>query len=104
MGQPPRIRIGALTIVAARPRELGRFYSRFLNWPYLREEEPAPGDPPDAGEQVPTMHLDVGVDDLDAAVAWGIECGASVPEFQPRPSQHRVVIDPEGHPLCRCLP
>lgn len=132
----PRVRVGALTMMAARPRELGRFYSRLLSWPYIREEEPAPGEPPEAGyalvcppegvvepalnfdyqvghrrpvwptvagEQIPTMHLDVTVDDLDVAVAWAVDCGAVVAELQPRPTEHRVVIDPEGNPICLCL-
>lgn len=133
----PSLRIGALTIMAARPRLLARFYSRLLNWPYIREEEPRPGDPPDTGyalvcppegviapalnfdyqhnhrrpmwptvvgEQTSTMHLDVTVDDLDIAVAWAVECGAMVAELQPRPSSHRVILDPEGNPICLCLP
>lgn len=135
-GTPPRMRLGALTIAARRPRLLGRFYSKLLSWPYLREEEPGPGAPPDAGyalvcppegvaepalnfdyypdhrppvwptvpgEQTPTVHLDIGVDDLDAAVAWAVECGATLAGYQPRPTQHRVLIDPEGHPFCLCL-
>lgn len=134
---PQRVRIGALTIMAARPRMLAHFYSRLLDWPYVREETPAPDDPPEAGyalvcppdgviqpalnfdyqrdhrrtrwptvagEQTPTMHLDVTVDDLDIGVAWAIECGATVSDLQPRPDQHRVVIDPEGNPICLCLP
>jgi hypothetical protein len=137
MDKPPRIRLGALSIVATRPRELGRFYSKLLSWPYIREEEPGPGEPPDAGyalvcppdgvaepalnfgydpnhrrpvwptvpgEQTPTIHLDVTVDDLDAAVAWAIECGATLPDFQSRPGEHRTMLDPEGHPFCLCLP
>lgn len=135
MGSPPRIRVGALTIMAERPRELGRFYSKLLNWPYIREEDPHPGEPPHAGyalvcppegvaepalnfdyeasyrrprwpavegEQTSTMHLDLGVDDLDAAVAWAIECGATVATVQPRPTEHRVMLDPDGHPFCLC--
>lgn len=113
-----------------------RHSSRLLSWPYIREDEPAPGEPPEAGyalicppegvvepalnfdhqvghrrpvwptvagEQIPTMHLDVTVDDLDVAVAWAVECGAVVAELQPRPTEHRVVIDPEGNPICLCL-
>lgn len=49
MDTPPRIRVGALTIMAARPRELRRFYSKLLNRPYIREEGPRPGEPPHAG-------------------------------------------------------
>jgi len=129
----PRFHLGALTISAARPRELGRFYSTLLNWPYIREE--APTDPTHGGyalvcapdgvnepalnfdydpnfrrpvwptapdQQTPTIHLDIGVDDLDEAVAWAIECGATAAEFQPRPDDHRVMFDPEGHPFCLC--
>ena len=133
----PAVLVGAMTIMAARPRVLARFYSRLLSWPYIREEEPGVGDPEDAGyalicppdgvmapainfdyhphfrrprwpsagdEPASTMHLDLGVDDLDVGVAWAIECGAELAEVQPRPSQHRVMIDPEGHPFCLCLP
>ena len=55
------------------------------------------------GGQTSTMHLDVGVDDLDGAVAWAIECGATLALVQPRPLEHRVMIDPDGHPFCLCL-
>jgi hypothetical protein len=127
--------LGALTIAAERPGALARFYSTLLNWPYIREEAPAPGDPPgsgyalvcppdgvaapalnfeydrnyrrpvwptEAGRQIPTIHLDLGVDDLDVGVAWAIECGAQAAEFQPNPDAHRVMIDPQGHPFCLC--
>ncbi len=130
------ISVGALTIMAAKPRALARFYSRFLRWPYIREEEPSAPDPPEAGyalvcppegvtspalnfdyqpffqrpswptiagAQTSTMHLDVAVDELDTAVAWAIKCGATLADTQPNPGGHRVVIDPEGHPICLCL-
>jgi hypothetical protein len=35
--------------MAAQPQELARFYSRLLSWPYIREEGPHPGEPPEAG-------------------------------------------------------
>lgn len=128
------MQLGAVTIAAARPRMLAHFYSSLLGWPYVREEEPGPGAPPDAGyalvcppdgvvepalnfeydphyrppawpsvdgQQTTTQHLDVGVDDLDSAVAWAIECGATLADVQP--SAHlRVLIDPDGHPFCLC--
>jgi len=56
------------------------------------------------GEQSPTIHLDLGVDDLDVAVGWATDCGATVADLQARPSEHRVMLDPEGHPFCLCLP
>lgn len=131
-----RIGVGALTITAARPRELARFYATLLDWHYVRDEPARPGEPPNAGwalvcppdgvtapalnfdydpnfrrpvwptttgEQTPTIHLDLSVDDLETAVTWATECGATIADLQARPSEHRVMIDPEGHPFCLCL-
>ena len=55
-----------------------------------------PGTPGRPGMQ---MHLDIGVPDLEAGVAWAVECGATVADHQP---QHdvRVMLDPAGHPFC----
>jgi hypothetical protein len=51
--------------------------------------------------QVPKqMHLDLSVDDLDAAEAEAIRLGASKPESQPAPDRWRVLLDPAGHPFC----
>ena len=48
------------------------------------------------------MHLDVIVDDLDAAQAAVLDLGATKHEHQPGTS-FRVFIDPAGHPFCLCL-
>ena len=48
------------------------------------------------------MHLDVIVDDLDAAEAEVLDLGATKPEHQPGTS-FRVFLDPAGHPFCLCL-
>jgi len=48
------------------------------------------------------IHLDVIVDDLDAAEAAVLELGATKPEHQPSTS-FRVLLDPAGHPFCLCL-
>ena len=45
------------------------------------------------------MHLDIEVDDLDAAAAAAL--GARVAEYQPR-DNIRVLLDPAGHPFCLC--
>ena len=63
--------------------------------------------PPDwPGQQVPQqMHLDVIVDDLDAAEAAEaavLEPGATRHEHQPGTS-FRVFLDPAGHPFCLCV-
>jgi hypothetical protein len=48
------------------------------------------------------MHLDVVVDDLDAAEAEVIALGATKHEHQPG-TTFRVLLDPAGHPFCLCL-
>ena len=55
------------------------------------------------GQDVPQqMHLDVVVQDLDAAEAAVVAIGASRHEHQPGTS-FRVFNDPAGHPFCLCL-
>jgi catechol 2,3-dioxygenase-like lactoylglutathione lyase family enzyme len=41
--------VGAVTIAAARPRELAHFYARLLGWEVSAEEPARPGHPPDDG-------------------------------------------------------
>lgn len=58
--------------------------------------------PPDPGEQLMMIHLDFGVDDLEQAVQWAVESGATIAGHQPQ--EHvRVMFDPEGHPFCLFL-
>ena len=55
------------------------------------------------GQEIPQqMHLDVVVDDLDAAEAEVIALGATKAEHQPG-TTFRVFLDPAGHPFCLCL-
>ena len=55
--------------------------------------------PAEPGEQpMMMMHIDVAVDDLDAAVA-AQELGATLAKYQPQ--EHCIVLaDPAGHPFC----
>jgi hypothetical protein len=46
------------------------------------------------------MHLDLHVEDLDAAQAVAVELGAEVSAEQPGPDHWRVLLDPAGHPFC----
>ncbi|MFE6511575.1 VOC family protein [Nocardioides sp. NPDC057767] len=46
-------------------------------------------------------HLDVFVDDLDAAEAATVALGATKHEVQPGKT-FRVFLDPAGHPFCLC--
>lgn len=54
---------------------------------------PGPGAPKQ-------LHLDLAVDDLDAAQAEAVGLGAVVASEQPAPDRWRVLIDPAGHPFC----
>jgi predicted enzyme related to lactoylglutathione lyase len=49
------------------------------------------------------LHLDLAVDDLDAAEADAIKLGAIKSAEQPSPDEYRVFLDPAGHPFCLCL-
>jgi len=105
------------------PAAAAAFYSRLLDWPVIHQE---PGTsvlkppqesvfmvfqlaedyvrplwPPATGQQRTMMHLDVQVDDLDAAVADAESLGAELAEIQPQ-ANVRVMFDPDGHPFCLC--
>jgi predicted enzyme related to lactoylglutathione lyase len=55
------------------------------------------------GQDVPQqMHVDVMVDDLDAAEPLVLELGATKHEHQPG-TTFRVFLDPAGHPFCLCV-
>ena len=43
--------------------------------------------------------MDIAVNDLDAAVAWAIEAGATLADYQQQ-ERVRVMPDPAGHPFC----
>ena len=45
----PQMTVGAVTIAAARPRELARFYAALLGWEVAIEEPARPGYPPEDG-------------------------------------------------------
>jgi hypothetical protein len=59
--------------------------------------------PTEDDEQQMMMHLDIEVDDLEAAVARAIEAGGTEAPWQPpnrNPDRIRIVLDPAGHPVC----
>ena len=57
-----------------------------------------------AGDTPKQMHLDLIVQDLDAAEAEAISAGARKADVQPNPDLWRVFLDPAGHPFCLCNP
>ena len=119
----PSIRLTAPVLGTPDPRGLARFYQRLLGWP-IRDDEPEwatlrPEDggtglsfqlerdhvppvwPPEPGTQQMQQHLDILVDDLDAADAIAVEAGAEhVGGHEDEDEVVRVFRDPAGHPFC----
>jgi hypothetical protein len=99
---------------------LAAFYAELLDWKvetsegwadvraengqcisFQQVEDYSPPRWPD--QQVPQqMHLDVMVEDLDAAEAALLALGAGKHGHQPGTS-FRVLLDPAGHPFCICV-
>ncbi|WP_227496927.1 VOC family protein [Planctomonas psychrotolerans] len=123
-GQRPALRFHSTVLDAPDANELAAFYRRLLGWE-TRTDEPgwvtlaAPGGgaglsfqtedayvrpvwPAGPGDPQMSMHLDIAVDDLDAASAHAVTAGATVAEFQPQ-DDVRVHLDPAGHPFCLFL-
>lgn len=120
----PQLTLTGINIDAPDPHHLAAFYSKLLGWEidraeahdvYLRapdggrglsfQREVAyqrPTWPAGPGDQQMMMHLEVMVDDLDAAVAHAVAIGATVAEYQPQDNV-RVCLDPAGHPFCLWL-
>jgi catechol 2,3-dioxygenase-like lactoylglutathione lyase family enzyme len=66
----------------------------------------APTWPEEPGAQAKMLHLEVQVDDVDAAVALAVDAGGTEAPWQPPDRDQtriRIVLDPAGHPLCLFL-
>jgi catechol 2,3-dioxygenase-like lactoylglutathione lyase family enzyme len=46
------------------------------------------------------LHMDLAVDDLDAAKTHALSCGATIAFEPPGKARHVVMLDPAGHPFC----
>ena len=80
--------------VVLRPPGSGHTLNFQTESRYVRPVWPAgPGDPH------MMMHLEIRVDDLDAAVAQAVALGATLAGYQPQ-EDVRVCLDPAGHPFC----
>ncbi|GAB3486573.1 VOC family protein [Flexivirga lutea] len=104
------------------PGQLATFYGKLLDfdvkvdednswadirsgdWPPISFQQVDDYRPPQwPGQEHPQqMHLDVEVDDLDAAEGPTLELGATKHNEQPNPASFRVFLDPAGHPFCLC--
>jgi hypothetical protein len=112
-----------IVLEAPDPRALAAFYAQLLEWPVVDDApdhaivKPPQGSvyvvfqlvpdfvppvwPGTPDQQRMTMHLDIEVEDLEAAVAEAVSLGASVADLQPQDNV-RVLFDPAGHPFCLC--
>jgi predicted enzyme related to lactoylglutathione lyase len=112
-------RFQTIVIDCPDPLALATFYAELLDWKVevasdwvdVRAEDgqcisfqeaAAYSRPTWPTQEVPQqMHLDVTVDDLDAAEAAVLNLGATKHEHQPG-TTFRVFLDPAGHPFCLC--
>jgi catechol 2,3-dioxygenase-like lactoylglutathione lyase family enzyme len=100
---------------------MAAFYSKLLGWPLTRRDhdfiliqDPDGGTgisfqqyddyrppvwPEEPGEQWKMIHLDLRVEDLEAATAHALACGGRLADFQGR-EDLRIILDPAGHLLC----
>ncbi|NEA41293.1 VOC family protein [Streptomyces sp. SID11385] len=119
-GRPPLF-LSGVVLDAPDPLALAGFYQRLLGWPLTQQEEgwaklvpdgggtgisfqaepsyTPPVWPAEPGAQQMQTHLDFQVDDLAAAEAHALSCGARLAAYQPQ-DDVRVLIDPVGHPFC----
>ncbi|GHH41276.1 VOC family protein [Lentzea cavernae] len=117
------MRLTSVTVGTSQPVALAAFYARLLGgtvtaadegWAQVRtpggltvnleleREFRRPVWPSEPGAPVATQHLDIEVDDLDAAVEHALACGAVLAQVQPQ-DDVRVLFDPDGHPFCLFL-
>lgn len=124
-GDRPATRLSGTTLDAPDPIALAAFYRHLLGWETVDEDpewvklrSPEGGAglsfqlqdryvppvwPAADGAQQMQSHLEIGVEDLEGAVAHAVAGGATVAEFQPQEGV-RVLLDPVGHPFCLFLP
>jgi catechol 2,3-dioxygenase-like lactoylglutathione lyase family enzyme len=118
----PSLRLQTVNMDCADADAMADFYGRLLGWPvtwrdggFVLMRDPAGGTglsfqaeewyrspvwPEREGQLTKMIHLDIRVDDLDAAVAHAIVAGARLAGHQPR-EDLRILFDPAGHPFCR---
>lgn len=121
MADRPRMTLSGTVLDSPDARQLADFYRRLLGWTVEQDEpswvtlsEPGGGSrlsfqtepayvrpiwPSQTDAQQMMMHLDIEVDDLEAAGAHATAQGATLAEYQPQ-DDVRVYLDPAGHPFC----
>jgi catechol 2,3-dioxygenase-like lactoylglutathione lyase family enzyme len=125
---PPSLRWTGVCLDCADADELAGFYAQLLGWEITAQDDgwiamndpgggvgllfqaegwyQPPVWPEQPGEKDKMLHLEIEVDDLEAAVARAVSVGGRIAEPQPKdraPEQLRVMLDPAGHPFCLCV-
>ena len=117
----PRLTLSTVVLDAPDVATLADFYRRLLGWTvdaaepdWVKISGPDGGAalsfqtekayvrptwPAGPGDQQMMVHLDIQVDDLEAAGAHAIAQGALLADYQPQ-DDVRVYLDPAGHPFC----
>lgn len=127
MNKNLKIKMYAFTIDCKDALKLAQFYAQLLHWEVVYHDDEyacvAPSNikqgrypglffqtnqdflppvwPEQPQQQQQMAHLDLIVNDLEAAVQYAIECGATLGQAQ-FSNEHRVMFDPSGHPFCLC--
>ncbi len=122
-----KIKMYSFTIDCKDQGELAKFYAAMLKWEVVFVDDewacvaahgtkqgaypgilfqknpeyipPVWPEKPEAQQQM--AHLDFAVNDLDKAVEYAVQCGATVAKDQ-FSEDWRVMFDPAGHPFCLC--
>lgn len=112
--------VGAVVLDCPDPRALADFYARVLGGSVEEQEDwvdvKVPGAPTLSFQAAPgyvpprwpspehsqQFHLDLTVEDLDAAEKEVLALGAKPLETGDRSRTFRVYADPAGHPFCLC--
>lgn len=124
MVETPRMTLSGIVLDAPDAQALASFYRRLLGWAVGQDESdwitfspPGGGPglsfqteasyaqptwPAGPGDQQMQVHLDIEVNDLDAAGAHAVAAGAVLAAHQPQDTV-RVYVDPAGHPFCLFL-
>ena len=112
--------VGAVVLDCPDPRALADFYARVVGGSIVDEGDwldlKVPGGPNLAFQAAPghvppqwpspehsqQFHLDLTVEDLDAAEEEVLALGAKPLDTEDRSRTFRVYLDPAGHPFCLC--
>ncbi len=118
----PRIDMDIVVLDTDDPPRMAEFYTTLLGWQIQHTSDDwitisgggeskmafqlalnhKPPTWPD--NEVPQqLHLDLIVDDMEAASAYAVSIGARPVEGPEQSDSFRVFLDPSGHPFCLCV-